>query len=148
MVSKLRKNLSLRGKPSDLCSEPDELGHAVDELKAKAKAGQRVCSRVLDVSKPSDVDITVSIVTELIGGCDILVNNAGIYGPKGTIETVDWEDWKKAIEINLYGSILMTRALLPLFKSQGAGKIIQLSGGGATNPLPRLSAYAASQLPS
>ena len=75
----------------------------------------------------------------------ILVNNAGVYGPMGPIEEVDWDAWVQAIEINLFGSILMCRALLPHFKARRYGKIIQLSGGGATNPLPRLSAYAASK---
>ena len=51
----------------------------------------------------------------------------------------------RAIEINLFGSILMCRALLPHFKAHRYGKIVQLSGGGATNPLPRISAYAASK---
>jgi 3-oxoacyl-[acyl-carrier protein] reductase len=49
------------------------------------------------------------------------------------------------MEINVFGSILMCRALLPHFKAHRYGKIVQLSGGGATNPLPRLSAYAASK---
>ena len=75
----------------------------------------------------------------------ILVNNAGVYGPLGPIEDVDWDAWVRAIEINLFGSVLMCRALLPHFKPQRYGKIIQLSGGGATNPLPRISAYAASK---
>ena len=73
------------------------------------------------------------------------MNNAGVYGPMGSIEDVDWDAWVRAIEINLFGSILMCRALLPHFKAQRYGKIIQLSGGGATNPLPRISAYAASK---
>jgi NAD(P)-dependent dehydrogenase (short-subunit alcohol dehydrogenase family) len=51
----------------------------------------------------------------------------------------------RAFEINVFGSVLMSRALLPHFKQQGRGKIIQLSGGGATAPLPRISAYAASK---
>ena len=51
----------------------------------------------------------------------------------------------RAIEINIYGSVLPCRALLPHFKQQRYGKIVQLSGGGATNPLPRISAYAASK---
>jgi NAD(P)-dependent dehydrogenase (short-subunit alcohol dehydrogenase family) len=80
-----------------------------------------------------------------LGGCHVLVNNAGIYGPKGEIEAVDWAEWIKTIEINLFGSILMCRAILPHFKAQGYGKVIQLSGGGATNPLPRISAYAVSK---
>ena len=47
--------------------------------------------------------------------------------------------------MNLFGSVLCCRAVLPHFRANGYGKIIQLSGGGATSPLPRLSAYAASK---
>jgi NAD(P)-dependent dehydrogenase (short-subunit alcohol dehydrogenase family) len=75
----------------------------------------------------------------------ILVNNAGAYGPKGLIEDVNWESWVKAIEINLFGSVLLCRAVLPHFRAHRYGKIVQLSGGGATNPLPRITAYAASK---
>ena len=64
---------------------------------------------------------------------------------KGSIETNDWSEWVKTIEINLFGSILMTRELIPIFKKQRYGKIIQLSGGGATNPMPNISAYAVSK---
>ena len=76
---------------------------------------------------------------------DIVVNNAGIYGPKGLSEEVDWLEWVRAIEINLFGSVLVARAVLPHLKRRGYGKLIQLSGGGATAPLPNLSAYAASK---
>src|SRR6185436_7692534 len=72
-------------------------------------------------------------------------NNAGVQGPIGSIEEVDWAEWVRAIEINLFGSVLMCRAVLPYFKSRRAGKILQLSGGGATSPMPRVSAYAASK---
>jgi NAD(P)-dependent dehydrogenase (short-subunit alcohol dehydrogenase family) len=51
----------------------------------------------------------------------------------------------KALEVNLLGSVLPCRALVPHFKTCGYGKIIQISGGGATNPLANLSAYAASK---
>ncbi len=75
----------------------------------------------------------------------MLVNNAGVYGPLGPSEDVDWAAWVRAMEINVYGSVLPCRALLPHFKQHRYGKIVQLSGGGATNPLPRISAYAASK---
>jgi NAD(P)-dependent dehydrogenase (short-subunit alcohol dehydrogenase family) len=75
----------------------------------------------------------------------VLVNNAGVYGPKGPIESVSTEAWARAVEINLLGSVWMSAAVVPHFKKQRYGKIIQLSGGGATAPLPRLSAYAASK---
>jgi 3-oxoacyl-[acyl-carrier protein] reductase len=68
-----------------------------------------------------------------------------VYGPFGLLEEADWSEWVRAIEINLFGSVIPMRAVLPHFKTQAHGKIIQLSGGGATNPLPRIGAYAASK---
>ena len=46
----------------------------------------------------------------------VLVNNAGVYGPMGPIDEVDWAEWVRAMEINVYGSVLPCRALLPHFK--------------------------------
>lgn len=110
-----------------------------------AVPGQKILAKAADVSTEADVRALVSETLKKLGGCHILVNNAGIYGPMGEIEDVDWAEWVKAIAINVYGSILMCRAILPHFKAQGYGKVIQLSGGGATNPLPRISAYAVSK---
>lgn len=121
------------------------LQEAQADLNKMAAPGQKVLAKAEDVSAEADVLALVSETLTQLGGCHILVNNAGIYGPKGEIETVDWAEWIKAIEINVYGSILMCRAILPHFKTQGYGKVIQLSGGGATNPMPRISAYAVSK---
>jgi NAD(P)-dependent dehydrogenase (short-subunit alcohol dehydrogenase family) len=76
---------------------------------------------------------------------EILVNNAGVYGPKGESDTVSFADWARAIEINLYGMFLPSQHGIRQMKKIGRGKIINLSGGGATSPLPRISAYAASK---
>jgi len=113
--------------------------------KATTQEEQKVVSFAVDVSKPDEVEDFVQQVVQDLGRVDILVNNAGVYGPMGEIETIDWNEWVQAIEINLFGSILMSRAVLPYLKGQRSGKIIQLSGGGATNPMPRLSAYAVSK---
>jgi len=115
------------------------------EVAALATAGQRVIAHAADVSRRDDVERLVAAACAAFPDLQILVNNAGVYGPMGPSETVDWDAWVQAIEINLFGSILMCRALLPHFKKRRYGKIIQLSGGGATNPLPRLTAYAASK---
>jgi NAD(P)-dependent dehydrogenase (short-subunit alcohol dehydrogenase family) len=121
------------------------LDQARSELLASASPGQKILAQAADVSVESDVQNVVKKALDQLKGCHILVNNAGVYGPKGEIDSVDWADWVKAIEINVYGSVLMSRSVLPHFKAQGYGKVIQLSGGGATNPLPRISAYAVSK---
>ena len=122
------------------------LEEARAELAGAVQKGQRVLASQADVSKPADVHRLAAAALDAFPDLHILVNNAGVYGPLGRIEEVDWDCWVKALEINLLGSILMCRALLPHFRSRGYGKIVQLSGGGATNPLPRLSAYAASKV--
>ena len=108
-------------------------------------AGGRIVARACDVSSENEVDALISFARQELGPIDILVNNAGIYGPKGATESVDWKEWTRTIEINLYGVLLPCRALIPAFKKNRAGKIIILSGGGATSPLPLISAYAASK---
>lgn len=129
-----------------LCARnADLLERARAELASMASANQKIVAQAADVSSESDVRNVVAQTLAKLGGCQILVNNAGIYGPKGEIESVDWAEWVRAMEINLYGSVLMSRAVVPHFKAQGYGKVVQLSGGGATNPLPRISAYAVSK---
>lgn len=121
------------------------LDEAHRELQALAQPGQVVLAEAADVANAEDVARVTEAAIRAFGQVQILVNNAGVYGPKGAIEDVDWDEWVSAIQINLFGSVLMCRALLPHLKAQGYGKIIQISGGGATNPLPRISAYAASK---
>jgi NAD(P)-dependent dehydrogenase (short-subunit alcohol dehydrogenase family) len=129
-----------------LCARDEALlGQAQIELAALAEPGQIVAAQPTDVSRRSEVNLLVNKALEIFPSLHILVNNAGVYGPLGNIEDVDWDTWVRAIEINLLGSVMLCRAVIPHFKSQGFGKIIQLSGGGATNPLPRISAYAASK---
>jgi NAD(P)-dependent dehydrogenase (short-subunit alcohol dehydrogenase family) len=129
-----------------LCARDEaKLTEVVNDLRTLCETGQRVDAIRADVSKQEDVNRLVSMALSQFSQIHILVNNAGVYGPKGPIEEVDWDTWVQAIEINLFGSILTTRALLPHLCKNRYGKIIQLSGGGATSPLPFLSAYAASK---
>lgn len=118
-------------------------------------AGQYLCSIAAndqkihwitaDVTDEKMINCAIRKAVEYLGGIEVLVNNAGVYGPFGFIEDVSWDEWWQALEINLKGSVLPVRAILPLMKQQNYGKIIQLSGGGATAPMPRISAYAASK---
>jgi len=125
--------------------DASKLAEAHRELAGACGHGQRVLARNADVSREEDVGTLVAEALREFGRVDILVNNAGVYGPKGPVDGVDWREWVRAIEINLFGSILMCREVLPHFKANGHGKIVQLSGGGATTPLPMISAYAVSK---
>lgn len=122
-----------------------DVAAAIGELQARHGASARVIGRACDVSDPEQVKALVATAGELLGEPDILVNNAGIYGPIGPLETVDWADWVRAMEINLFGAVHLCRAVIPVFKKNRRGRIINISGGGATSPMPRFSAYAASK---
>ena len=115
------------------------------DLAARVRPGQTVHALPGDVSRPEDCSAAVERAVSLFGGLVVLVNNAGVYGPMGRLEDVDWKEWEEAVRINLLGTALMCRAALPPMRARGYGKIINLSGGGATGPLPRFTAYAASK---
>jgi NAD(P)-dependent dehydrogenase (short-subunit alcohol dehydrogenase family) len=115
------------------------------DLEAQTNSGQKVFAGAADVSSSEEMDELFRRTERELGQVDVLVNNAGVYGPKGPSESVDLEEWSRALEINLLGTFIPTRLAIAQMKKRGGGKIINLSGGGATNPLPRLSAYAASK---
>jgi NAD(P)-dependent dehydrogenase (short-subunit alcohol dehydrogenase family) len=123
----------------------DELSLAQDELQILAGHKTKVLAMPADISQPKDIKKLVTATIAEFGKVDVLVANAGIYGTKGPIEEVDWDEWSNAIDINLKGTVLQCREIIPHFKLNRAGKIIILSGGGATKPMPFLSAYAASK---
>lgn len=123
----------------------EQLETVAGELRQAMGPGQAVTTVAGDVSRPEDARAMAVAALQAHGRIDVLVNNAGIYGPMGNIEDVDWAAWVQAIEINLLGSILMCREVLPHMKARGSGKIVQLSGGGATSPMPGVSAYAVSK---
>ena len=105
----------------------------------------RFQARAADVSNEAQVNELVAFALREFGALHALVLNAGIYGPMGPTESVDLAEWRRAIDINLFGVLLPCRAVIPHFKQAGRGKIVVLSGGGATNPLPNISSYAASK---
>ncbi len=124
--------------------DPVALDEAREHL-AGISGAAGVVAHAADVSNPDAVNSLVDAAVSAFPNLSILVNNAGIYGPKGPIEENDWTEWVRAIEINLFGSVLPARALIPQLRAVGGGKIIQISGGGATSPLAGLSSYAASK---
>lgn len=129
-----------------LCARDEaKLNEAGASLQKLAAPGQKVVWESCDVSVPLEVTTFVDTAFRELGTIDILVNNAGVQRPIGAFEEVDWNEWVRTVEINLFGPAFFCRSLIPHFKKNGRGKIVNLSGGGATAPLPRISAYAASK---
>jgi NAD(P)-dependent dehydrogenase (short-subunit alcohol dehydrogenase family) len=99
----------------------------------------------VDVSNTENVKNAVDLTIKAFGQIDILVNAAGIQGPIGSVLENDINAWIQTIEVNLIGTFLFTKAVLPIMIERKKGKIINFSGGGATSPRPCFTAYAASK---
>ena len=110
----------------------------------EARGGHALPVRT-DVSRPEEVSRMVDRAAEVFGTVDILVNNAGVQGPIGPVVDVELDRWMETVQINLIGTFLCSKAVLPGMIARRAGKIINLSGGGAVTPRPRFSAYSASK---
>jgi NAD(P)-dependent dehydrogenase (short-subunit alcohol dehydrogenase family) len=105
----------------------------------------RVFAMQADVSDPAAVDALIEAASRELPDLVGIVNNAGVQGPKGVLEELVPAEWLRTLEINLFGTMLCCRRILPILRRAAYGKIINLSGGGATAPRPRMSAYAASK---
>lgn len=129
-----------------LCARAENtLDEVATRLTGQTVGGQKILARRVDISAPAQVDNLVRDALQAFGRVDIVVNNAGVYGPMGLSHEVDWDEWVQALKINLFGLVYVCRTVTPTMIEQRYGRIINLSGGGATNPLPRLSSYAASK---
>jgi 3-oxoacyl-[acyl-carrier protein] reductase len=119
-----------------------DLQRAADEL---VTIGPEALPFQADVSQQSQVEAFVDAAMKRFGRIDILVNNAGIYGPIGPAWDNDPRQWQETLTVNLMGVFLMCRAVVPVMIRAKRGKIINISGGGASGPFPRFSAYASSK---
>jgi NAD(P)-dependent dehydrogenase (short-subunit alcohol dehydrogenase family) len=108
------------------------------------KPGQQLAGVTCDVADPAGVAALFARAAQL-GPLHAVVNNAGIYGPIGPTEEVSLADWTHAWQVNVTGTFLVCQQAIHAMKPRGAGKIINISGGGATNPMPRFAGYAATK---
>ena len=142
----ISKSLLKSGSNLMICSRNHmQLKKAYVKLNKLKSKNQKIYYSATDISSLGEVKNLVKLTLDKFKKIDILVNNAGIYGPMGNIEKINWDKWVRAIEINMLGSILLCREVIPCFKKNNKGKIIQLSGGGAASPLPLISSYAVSK---
>ena len=129
-----------------LCGrDEDAILEAIRRCASDSPSGSRPFGLAVDVASYSQVVDFKSRVDEQLGPADVIISNAGIYGPIGSFDSNDIVDWVHAISVNLLGSANLIHAFLGDMKKRRKGRIIQISGGGATKPMPNFSAYAASK---
>jgi NAD(P)-dependent dehydrogenase (short-subunit alcohol dehydrogenase family) len=98
----------------------------------------------LDVTDPAAAEAAVQAAFEAFGGLDVLVNNAG-FGNVNSVEDTSLDDFRRQIETNLFGTIIMTKAAVPLMREQGSGHIIQFSSVGGRLGAPGRAPYSAAK---
>lgn len=98
-----------------------------------------------DVSRQEDVSRMVRKTVERFSRIDILVNNAGMMGPVRFMEDADEPSWRRTLDVNLNGAFLFARAVIPVMKDGGGGKIINIVSGLGRMPFPRFCAYSVSK---
>ena len=134
------------GASVSVCARSAELlEKTLRDLSALKVSEQVVVGMKADVSVFDDVKAFTDFCVKRLGFVDCLVNNAGIYGPKGMVEHIPLYEWESTFHINVMGTLMMCKEFIPYLRQRNASRIINLSGGGATNPLPGISAYAATK---
>jgi 3-oxoacyl-[acyl-carrier protein] reductase len=100
---------------------------------------------VCDVSDEAQVKQFVVWVTGQMATVDVVINCAGAFGAIGPLALTDSAEWLNTIRVNLFGTYLVTKHLLPALAVSPDPRIVNLSGGGAFSPFPNYSAYACSK---
>jgi NAD(P)-dependent dehydrogenase (short-subunit alcohol dehydrogenase family) len=113
---------------------PDQLADLAERY------GSRVHLAALDVVNAAAARAAVQAAVRMFGHLDVLVNNAG-YGDVQSIEDTSDSDFREQIEVNLFGVVNVTRAVLPVMREQGWGHIINVSSIGGRRGTPGLAAY-------
>jgi 3-oxoacyl-[acyl-carrier protein] reductase len=115
------------------------------ELEQSGRSGQKCLLEAGDLADPSMPSRVIERICSELGGVDVLVNNAAVQGPIGPLWENDLAEWMRCLDLNLRVPAALCAAVIPSMKAPGGGKIINISGGGATSPRASFSAYATSK---
>ncbi|MDW0222102.1 MAG: SDR family oxidoreductase [Nitrososphaeraceae archaeon] len=135
--------LSKKGFKLIICSRnQNEIDSVVKEI--KSFGNDRILARECDVSVSSQVNRVVNEALDIYGRIDVLINNAGISYVKKLIDTTE-EEWDNTLDINLKGSYLFAKAIVPHMIKHNYGIIINVSSGAGKIGFKDISAYCASK---
>lgn len=119
-----------------------ELERAAEAIRA---AGGEVEARAVDVTNPEQVDEFVRAVEARFGPITVLVNNAAVLGVRTLLRDQPLDVWRQVLEVNVTGTFVVTKAVLPGMHRAGGGSIINVSSGVGSRPRPNWGAYAVSK---
>lgn len=120
----------------------EEVGAVAEEIRA---AGGEAMPVVMDVADEDSVSEAFEKVHAELGPTTILINNAGTPGVPLPVAATKPEDWRRSFEVNVTGTFLCTRAVLPGMISANWGRIINVSSAAARHPVAGMAAYSASK---
>jgi NAD(P)-dependent dehydrogenase (short-subunit alcohol dehydrogenase family) len=100
-----------------------------------------------DVAEETDVERAVAEAYERCGSVDVLVNNAGLYASleMRAFTEIPLEEWNRVMEVNVASMFLMSRAVVPIMREHGGGKIVNISSGTPFRGVPFLLHYVTSK---
>jgi NAD(P)-dependent dehydrogenase (short-subunit alcohol dehydrogenase family) len=116
-----------------------DVAHTIEQ------AGGRASAFAADVTDRQAIEQVVADVERQLGYIDVVVNSAGVLRALGPLVEVDPDEWWREIEINVRGTYLCTRAVLPGMVARGRGRIINMTSVAGLQALPAGSAYCLSK---
>ena len=107
--------------------------------------GRRAVCVPTDIAQAKDCKRLADTVRGELGAVDVLVNNAFLSAPYELFENVDLDAWRKIFDVNLFGSLALSQAVVPHMKERGGGSIIMINTMSLRIIEPRFGGYAASK---
>src|SRR4051812_28748351 len=117
----------------------------LERTAAELSGSGRVHTAVADVSDRAQVEAAAAATLQEWGRIDILIANAGITGGNAPLWDYPVEEWRRVVEVNLTGSFLCCRAIVPAMRAQNYGRIVMLSSVAGKDGNPNASAYSAAK---
>lgn len=119
-------------------------GYTVYELSRRAQGVEGLNHLVADVTDEAAVKKAVDEIVAREGKIDVLVNNAG-FGISGAVEFTKTEDAKSLFDTNFFGMVNMNRAVVPVMREAGQGRIVNISSVAGQIPIPFQTYYSAAK---
>jgi NAD(P)-dependent dehydrogenase (short-subunit alcohol dehydrogenase family) len=119
---------------------------ALEEVAAEVRAlGRRAVAVPSDVTRPEDCRRLAAAARDQLGRVDVLVNNAFRSAPYDAVERASMDDWRRIFDVNLFGSIQLSQAVIPAMRAQGGGSIVMINSMSTRIIEPGFGGYAASK---